>query len=85
MYEALIARLRAMTEGDIETIEAAADALEELKELRLAVWKAYEILGFDTDGDETPDNLSHPALSKLIVDAATEARKDYDDALVYVP
>lgn len=47
--------------------------------LRQALWDVYEILGFDTDGDKTP--AAQMRLRKIVIDAAREFRKDYDEAL----
>lgn len=60
--------------------EAVTDS-DEIAPLRQAIWDAYGILGFDRDGDPTPDALVYPSLGDLIRQAATEQRKDYDDAL----
>ena len=54
---------------------------KELKESRQALWDIYGILGFDTDGDKTPDALKYPPLTELVVNAAKESRQDYDNLL----
>jgi len=55
-------------------------AKTELAELRQAVWEARAILGFDNDGDPTPDALTFPTLAVLVKRDAAEFRKDYDGA-----
>ena len=55
-------------------------AEDQLAELRQAVWDAYGVLGFDQDGDATPDHLAYPALPDFVRQFATEMRKDYDEA-----
>jgi hypothetical protein len=71
---------------------ANADALikelqsgEQLRTHRQALWDIYGILGFDQDGDKTPDALAYPGLIELVVEAAKEARRDYDEALKSIP
>lgn len=51
----------------------------EIDRLRQGLWDVYRILGFDTDGDPTPSGLVTDIV-KVVTEAATEARKDYDDA-----
>lgn len=51
-----------------------------VRELKQAYWEARAILGFDNDGDPTPDALTHPPFPELMRRDATEFRKDYDDA-----
>lgn len=58
---------------------------DELARLRQAIWDAYRIMGFDTDGVVTVPARTYPSLDKLIVDAATEFRADYDAALDFDP
>ena len=55
--------------------------LAERAALRQAVWDAYGILGFDQDGDATPDALAHPPLPDFLRQFAAEARLDADEAL----
>jgi len=50
----------------------------QLAELRQAVWDAYGILGFDQDGDKTPDHLVYPPLPDFLRQFAREMRNDYD-------
>jgi len=60
-------------------VPAIADvlaAVAELAELRQAVWDAYGILGFDQDGDDTPDALAHPPLADFLREFATDERDD---------
>lgn len=40
----------------------------------------YEALGFDTDGDPTPAAVANDLVA-MVVDAAHEAREDYNQAL----
>lgn len=51
-----------------------------VRDYRQALWDIYGILGFDQDGDKTPDTLVHPPLIQLVKEAAEQFRKDYDDA-----
>lgn len=43
----------------------------EIARLRQGLWDVYAILGFDTDGDKTPESLASDIV-KLVVDAARE-------------
>lgn len=54
---------------------------EELVELRQAVWDARAIMGFDNDGDSTPDALKFPTLAVMVIADAKEMRDDYDAAI----
>lgn len=47
----------------------------EIERLRQGLWDVYRVLGFDTDGDETPRSLASDIV-KLVVDAAKEHRAD---------
>lgn len=70
---------------DLRATEDAAEiAEEEVKRLRQGIWEAYAALGFDTDGQATPEALVSDIVA-LIVNAAMEFRKDYDEALQHVP
>ncbi len=57
-----------------------AEQMTEILRLRQALWEIYGILGFDTDGDPTPIALVGD-IAALVVDAAKEHRKEYDDLL----
>lgn len=57
-----------------------AVTLGELAEVKQAAWDAYKILGFDTDGDETPHALTYPPFPEFVRQFATEARRDHDEA-----
>lgn len=48
---------------------------------RQALWDIYGILGFDQDGDPTPDALVAPPLIEVVVNAAKEFRAEYDELL----
>lgn len=69
MHEALPALLHQLAERDAK-----------LAELRQACWEARAVLGFDNDGDPTPDALVYPSLADLVRRDAAEFRKDYDEA-----
>lgn len=60
----------------VECVRKAA----ELAELRQAVWDAYGILGFDQDGDTTPDHLVAPPLPVFLREFAREERERFDEA-----
>lgn len=53
---------------------------KEIAKLRQALWDVYAILGFDTDGNDTPFTKTDDDLMRLVVDAAREHRQDYDAA-----
>ena len=57
---------------------------DEVGRLRQGLWDVYRILGFDTDGQPTPVCITSDIV-KLVVDAAQEAREDYDAALKEIP
>lgn len=59
--------------------------IDEIRSLRQALWEIYGILGYDTDGDKSPDHLIFPTLEKLVVDAAKEFRAEYDELLAQLP
>ena len=44
----------------------------ELRLSRLALWAVYWHMGFDCDGDKTPDALMYPPLDWYVVEAAQE-------------
>jgi hypothetical protein len=52
---------------------------EELDRVRQGLWDVYRILGFDTDGNDTPASKGD-RLVGLVVEAAQEARADWDQA-----
>lgn len=56
----------------------------EAKRLRQALWGVYAILGFDTNGDATPDALVSD-IAKLVTDAAKSFRAEYDEAIASAP
>ena len=56
----------------------------EAKRLRQALWVVYAILGFDTNGDATPDALVSD-IAKLVTDAAKSFRAEYDEAIASAP
>lgn len=55
---------------------------DEIEKYRQALWDVYRVLGFDTDGNETPRAVVSD-LCKLVVDAAAEYRSEseFDAAL----
>lgn len=62
-----------------------AEALRQLEQVRTelvkhvaAMWRAYAVVGFDTDGDETPDADTN--FLRTFANAMEEHRRDYDDA-----
>jgi hypothetical protein len=57
---------------------ALDEALKQIKSLRQSLWDVYEALGFDTDGDPTPDAVVN--LGQVVVEAAREHRQDSNDA-----
>lgn len=61
-------------------MEDAARLAEELDALKEACWDAYRILGFDTDGASWPV-MTYPEWPEFVRQFATEAAKDYDEAL----
>jgi hypothetical protein len=52
----------------------------QVERLRQGLWDVYAALGCDTDGDPTPVALVSDIV-ELVVNAAKEARRDYDAAL----
>lgn len=66
-----------------QAIEAVTD--RRLRDARQALWDVYGILGFDQDGDKTPDALVHPPLEDVVRDAAREFREQADEALDDIP
>ncbi len=51
--------------------------------LRQALWDVYEALGFDTDGARAPAPIKN--LRRVVLDAAKQFRRDYDQALSEIP
>lgn len=62
-----------------DAIAAAIEALRDLPLLRQAVWDARAILGFDNDGQATPDAMTEPTLAELVLCDAREMREAYDE------
>lgn len=72
-----LALLRRIIAQDAETIYRQEQELAALKE---AVWDAYRILGFDTDGADWRC-MTHPTWPEFVRQFATEMAKDYDQVL----
>lgn len=56
---------------------------EEIMRLRQALWDIYGVLGFDQDGQTEapmPGRIT-PDITEVVLSAAKEHRKDYDDLL----
>lgn len=89
-YEALVAERDRWRWGsyfpvlraELDRLQAALAASEQkVAELRQAYWEARAIMGFDNDGNPTPDALVYPSLPDLMKRDAMEMRGDYDAAL----
>ncbi len=63
---------------DITTTEAPA---QPVTGLRQKVWDALRVMGYDTDGDETPDALVTD-IGDVLLDFAKDFRATYDEALL---
>jgi hypothetical protein len=62
------------SEAQMRAITADRDSMSQ------ALWDVHAALGFDTDGDKTPDALVTP-IGPMVVAAAEEFRRDYEETI----
>ncbi len=79
---ALVIMSEHLTKAKTDGAKAAAGPLAQ------SVWDALRILGFDTDGDQTPAAFTtegYAQLGRVLIKTATDVRACYDEALDAMP
>jgi hypothetical protein len=73
-------RMEADAPIEVPLADQLRDMTADRDSLRQALWDVHAALGFDTDGDKTPDALVTP-IGPMVVAAAEEFRRDYEEAI----